>query len=135
MNPMLGAAAMSLSSFCVVSNALCLNLIDVHDASKDKKLKNPVQTDENGMLLDHDNDAADSGKGTDMKKTIKIEGMMCPHCEATVRKALMALDGVEGAEVSHEKGTAIVTLSSDVADEILAKAVTDKDYEVTGIEA
>jgi len=145
MNPMLGAAAMSLSSFCVVTNALRLNLLKVHDASKDRPLKHPVQTNSEGKLLgtsepeagENGNDHADAGnggKGNEMTKTMKIEGMMCMHCEATVKKALEKLDGVESAQVSHEAGTAVVTLSSDVADDVLKKAVEDKDYTVTGIE-
>ncbi len=145
MNPMLGAAAMSLSSFCVVTNALRLNLLKVHDASKDRPLKHPVQTNSEGKLLgtsepeagENGNDHADAGnggKGNEMTKTMKIEGMMCMHCEATVKKALEKLDGVESAQVSHEAGTAVVTLSADVADDVLKKAVEDKDYTVTGIE-
>ena len=145
MNPMLGAAAMSLSSFCVVTNALRLNLLKVHDASKDRPLKHPVQTDSEGKLLgtsepeagENGNDHADAGnggKGNEMTKAMKIEGMMCMRCEATVKKALEKLDGVESAQVSHEAGTAVVTLSSDVADDVLKKAVEDKDYTVTGIE-
>ena len=162
MNPMLGAAAMSLSSFCVVTNALRLNLLKVHDASKDRPLKHPVKTNGAGKLLgsadpeegkngakaagaeagtgatggnnnDHV-DAENGGKGNEMTKTMKIEGMMCMHCEATVKKALEKLDGVESAQVSHEAGTAVVTLSADVADDVLKKAVEDKDYTVTGIE-
>ena len=145
MNPMLGAAAMSLSSFCVVTNALRLNLLKVHDASKDRPLKHPVQTDSEGKLLgtsepeagengNNHADAGNGGKGNEMTKTMKIEGMMCMHCEATVKKALEKLDGVESAQVSHEAGTAVVTLSADVADDVLKKAVEDKDYTVTGIE-
>ena len=94
MDPMFGALAMSLSSFCVVSNALRLNLLKVHDASKDKKLKNAVQPGEDGALLEK-TDSSSDGKGNEMTKTITIEGMMCPHCEATVKKALMALPEVE----------------------------------------
>ncbi len=118
LNPMFGAAAMSLSSFCVVTNALRLNLFQMYNAGKDKKIKQAnqkVQEDET------------------MTKTMKINGMMCGHCEAAVKKALEAVEGVESAQVSHEEGTAIVTLQSDVADEVLKKAVEDKDYEVTEI--
>lgn len=129
MNPMLGAAAMSLSSFTVVSNALRLNLLKVHDASRDKMIKHPVTLNEEGKLLKREDK-----EETVMNKTMKIEGMMCPHCEATVRKALETLDGVEKAEVSHEKGTAVVTLSSDVDNGLLKKAVEDKDYKVLDIE-
>ena len=96
LNPMFGAAAMSLSSFCVVTNALRLNMT--------------------------------------MTKTMKIEGMMCGHCEAAVKKALEALDGVAGAEVSHEKGTAVVTLEKDVDNAVLTKAVEDKDYKVVSVQ-
>ena len=132
MDPMFGALAMSLSSFCVVSNALRLNLLKVHDASKDKKLKNAVQPGEDGALLEK-TDSSSDGKGNEMTKTITIEGMMCPHCEATVKKALMALPEVEDAQVSHEAGTAVVTLNADAEDAVLAKAVEDKDYKVLGI--
>ena len=135
MDPMLGAAAMSLSSFCVVSNALRLNLIQIHDASKDKKMKKAVQPGPDGCLLEKQNEEADEGvKGDLMTKTMKIEGMMCPHCEATVKKALEALEGVTEAQVSHEAGTAIVYLASDVDDAVLTKAVEDKDYKVLGVE-
>ena len=116
LNPMFGAAAMSLSSFCVVSNALRLNWFRLYDASKDKPVKHKKIKEV-----------------TSMEKTMRIEGMMCMHCEATVKKALEALDGVSAAEVSHEKGTAVVTLSAPVADEVLKKAVEDKDYTVTSI--
>ena len=132
MDPMFGALAMSLSSFCVVSNALRLNLLKVHDASKDKKLKNAVTPGENGALLEK-TDSSSDGKGNEMTKTITIEGMMCPHCEATVKKALLALPEVEDAVVSHEAGTAVVTLSADADDAALKKAVEDKDYKVLGI--
>ena len=132
MDPMFGALAMSLSSFCVVSNALRLNLLKVHDASKDKKLKNAVQPGEDGALLEK-TDSSSDGKGNEMTKTITIEGMMCPHCEATVKKALMALPEVEDAQVSHEAGTAVVTLNADAEDAALKKAVEDKDYKVLGI--
>ena len=119
MNPMYGAAAMSLSSFCVVSNALRLNLFDICSTKHDHKRKaHKTSKKEN----------------TTMNKTIKIEGMMCGHCEATVKKALEALDGVSAAEVSHTAGTAVVTLDKPVDDTVLKKAVEDKDYTVTGIE-
>ena len=113
LNPMFGAAAMSLSSFCVVTNALRLNLFKMHDAGKDKKIK---------AKADHKKEE------TTMTKTMKIEGMMCGHCEATVKKTLEAIAGVEAAEVSHEAGTAVVTLTAEVADDVLKKAVEDKDY-------
>ena len=119
LNPMFGAAAMSLSSFCVVTNALRLNLFKMHDAGKDKKIK---------AKADHKKEE------TTMTKTMKIEGMMCGHCEATVKKTLEAIAGVEAAEVSHEAGTAVVTLTAEVADDVLKKAVEDKDYKVTDIQ-
>ena len=118
LNPMFGAAAMSLSSFCVVTNALRLNLFRMYDAGKDKKIKQQINKVE---------------EVTTMTKTMKIEGMMCGHCEAAVKKALEALDGVDSAEVSHEAGTAVVTLSNEVADDVLTKAVEDKDYKVLGV--
>ena len=117
LNPMFGAAAMSLSSFCVVSNALRLNLFKLHDAGKDKKIKSKKHHQEENK----------------MEKTMKIEGMMCGHCEAAVKKALEAVDGVASAEVSHTSGTAVVTLSKPVDNAVLKKAVEDKDYKVTDI--
>ena len=114
LNPMFGAAAMSLSSFCVVTNALRLNLFDMRNAAKDKQIKRKQEE-------------------TTMEKTMKIEGMMCGHCEATVKKALEALNGVDHADVSHEQDQAIVTLKEDVADDVLKKAVEDKDYNVVSI--
>ena len=138
MDPMFGALAMSLSSFCVVTNALRLNLFPVRDASRDKKLKHPVVTGPDGTLLSEYRKemakaACAAERSTEMAKTMKIEGMMCPHCEAAVKKALEALDGVASAEVSHEKGTAVVELSADVADEVLKEAVEAKDYKVVDI--
>ena len=118
LNPMFGAAAMSLSSFCVVSNALRLNLFKLHDAGKDKKINRHSKHKEE----------------TTMVKTMKIEGMMCGHCEAAVKKALEAIDGVASAEVSHTDGTAVVALSKPVENAALRKAVEDKDYTVTDIE-
>ena len=118
LNPMFGAAAMSLSSFCVVSNALRLNLFKLHDAGKDKKINRHSKHKEE----------------TTMVKTMKIEGMMCGHCEAAVKKALEAIDSVASAEVSHTAGTAVVTLSKPVENAVLRKAVEDKDYTVTDIE-
>ena len=121
LNPMLGAAAMSLSSFCVVSNALRLNLLDLRDASRDRPIRKakPIKINE---------------EENTMTKTLKVEGMMCPHCEARVKKALEALEGVESAVASHEAGTAVVTLSAAVADETLKAAVEAQDYKVLGIE-
>ncbi len=126
LNPMFGAAAMSLSSFCVVSNALRLNLFKLRDASRDQKIspaaeEPPVQSTENKK------------ETNSMEKTMSIQGMMCGHCEATVKKALEALPEVEKAAVSHEAGTAVVTLKSAVSDDVLKKAVEDKDYKVTAI--
>ena len=135
MNPMWGAAAMSCSSIFVVGNALRLNLFRLHDASKDRPQVHPVVADAGGFVLEqNDQKDIESGKDVIMTKTIKIEGMMCNHCEATVKKALESLDGVESAAVSHEAGTAVVELSKEVADTELTKAVEDKDYKVTGIQ-
>ena len=120
LNPMFGAAAMSLSSFCVVSNALRLNLFNLRDAKKDK----PIQA----------RHTKHSEEVTTMEKTMKIEGMMCGHCEARVKKALEALPEVSAANVSHESGTAVVTLSGALTDEALKKAVEDQDYKVLGIQ-
>ena len=118
MNPMLGAAAMSLSSFCVCMNALRLNLFDVHSTRRDKKIKEKTK----------------KAEVQEMEKTMNIEGMMCMHCEAAVKKALEAVDGVEEAAVSHEENKAVVTLSADVADEVLKEAVEAKDYKVLSVE-
>ena len=127
LNPMFGAAAMSLSSFCVVTNALRLNLFRIHDARHDKKRKN---------RLAPASAAAEAGSKEDqnMEKTMKIEGMMCMHCEARVKKALEALEGVTEAAVSHDTGTAVVTMSTNVPSDVLTKAVEDQDYKVLGIE-
>ncbi|MCR5542606.1 MAG: heavy metal translocating P-type ATPase [Eubacterium sp.] len=130
MNPMLGAAAMSLSSFFVVSNALRLNLVKPYDASHDKKTHNRKEITIKEISIKENSKEKDDK----MKKIVNIEGMMCPHCEATVKKALEALENVESAEVSHEKGTAIVTLLADVDNSVLTKAVEDKDYSVLSIE-
>jgi len=134
LNPMLGAAAMSLSSFCVVTNALRLNLFDAGER------KSPEQGNINSSHTDTvsdavpDNNTINESEEKLMQKTMKIEGMMCPHCEAAVRKALEALEGVEAADVSHEAGTAVVSMSAEVADAVLKEAVEAKDYKVTGIE-
>jgi len=116
MNPMFGAAAMSLSSFCVVTNALRLNLFDVRNASKDKKIKHKEK------------------ETKIMEKTMKIEGMMCPHCEARVKKTLEAMEQVEAAEVSYQAGTAIVTLKEEVCDEVLKKTIEEQGYPVLSIQ-
>ena len=120
MNPMWGAAAMSLSSFTVCMNALRLNMLNIHDSKKDRPIRHKAKQEGEGEK--------------EMKKTMKIEGMMCSHCEASVKKALEAIDGVESAEVSHEAGTAIVTMSKEVSNDVLKNAVEAKDYNVTGIE-
>ena len=133
MNPMWGAAAMSCSSLFVCMNALRLNLFRLHDSGKDHRGRNTLQ---NKKLINSNQPVIEKENGKDkkMKKTMKIEGMMCCHCEATVKKALEALDGVTSAEVSHENGTAVLELSRDVSDDLLKKTVEDKDYKVTGIE-
>ncbi len=133
LNPMFGAAAMSLSSFCVVSNALRLNLFQLHSAAKDKAIR-PVELPPAPAPAPAACPIVNQTEVTAMKKTIKIEGMMCGHCEATVRKALEALPQVDAAQVSHTAGTAVVTLNADVADDVLTQAVEAKDYKVTGIE-
>ena len=117
LNPMFGAAAMSLSSFCVVSNALRLNFISLYDSYRDKKIKQKQVKEIKTM-----------------EKTLEITGMMCGHCEARVKKVLEALPEVEEAVVSHEKGTAVVKLSGEVADDVLKKAVEEQDYQVTAVQ-
>lgn len=141
LNPMFGAAAMSLSSFCVVTNALRLNWCRLYDAGRDKKVKHSIRNMENtegskavAASVTDENKNNMKMEGKTMEKTMKIEGMMCGHCEATVKKALESLDGVAEAAVSHEKGTAVVKLSGDVSDAVLKKAVEDKDYTVVSIE-
>ncbi|MCM1263325.1 MAG: heavy metal translocating P-type ATPase [Butyrivibrio sp.] len=159
LNPMFGAAAMSLSSFCVVSNALRLNLFKMYDAKHDRKIKSKTsqKAEKHGISI---NSESKNGNGDtvgginekeaafqnemkqnkinqkeskEMEKTIEIKGMMCGHCEANVKKALEELVGVTQAVVSHEKGTAVVSLNAEVADDVLKKAVEDKDYEVVSI--
>ena len=145
LNPMFGAAAMSLSRFCVVTNALRLNLLKVHDPSKDRHLRRkkakaaygqdgPRAAEASAEAGTSDNEIKNETEEAAMKKTMKIEGMMCAHCEARVKKCLEALPGVEEAAVSHEAGTAEVSLAGEVADEVLKKAVEDQDYKVLAIE-
>ena len=122
MNPMWGAAAMSLSSFTVCMNALRLNLFKVHDASHDHKMRHPASI------------TMSEKEEKTMTKTLKVEGMMCEHCEARVKKALEGIEGVESAVADHNANTAVVTLSADVADDVLRKAVEDQDYKVLGVE-
>ena len=127
LNPMFGAAAMSLSSFCVVTNALRLNLLNIRSTKKDKKKKKAIDV----SLININNN--EKKEVNEMTKTMNIKGMMCGHCEAAVKKALEALPEVASAEVSHEKGTAVVTLEKEIADDVLKKTVEDKDYEVVEI--
>ena len=138
LNPMFGAAAMSLSSFCVVSNALRLNLFDLHSTRHDHKTASPAAAPvqsaaENNKKSDAEAPEVKMEDNT-MKKSLKVEGMMCGHCEARVKKALEALPEVDEAVVSHEAGTAIVTLNAEVADDVLKNAVEAQDYKVTGIQ-
>ncbi len=146
MEPMLGAAAMSLSSFCVVSNALRLNLVKVHERTRNGKRKdqNRAQADEVSKVRIYgpENINRETGimsddpqkmKGAAMTKELKIEGMMCEHCEARVKKALESLDGVSSAEVSHKAGTAVVSMNKEISDETLKKCVEDNDYKVLDI--
>ena len=133
LNPMFGAAAMSLSSFCVVSNALRLNLFDLHSAKRDHPPKH-VPALPAALVQPAAEEDTTQKEETAMKKTLTVEGMMCPHCEARVKKALEALPQVDEAVVSHEAGTAIVTLNAEVDDEVLKKAVEAQDYPVTSIQ-
>ena len=133
LNPMFGAAAMSLSSFCVVSNALRLNLFDLHSAKRDHPPKH-VPALPAVLVQPAAEEDTTQKEETAMKKTLTVEGMMCPHCEARVKKALEALPQVDEAVVSHEAGTAIVTLNAEVDDEVLKKAVEAQDYPVTSIQ-
>ena len=130
LDPMIAAAAMSLSSFCVVSNALRLNLCKLRDAGRDRPARQEIPLDEIVSIAQKNETKKETNE---MEKTISIEGMMCTHCEAAVRKALESLPGVAAAQASHEKGTAVVTLTAPVDDSVLKKAVEDKDYKVTGI--
>ena len=135
LNPMLGAAAMSLSSFCVVTNALRLNLVDLGSRKRSSEAADNKSGKAYGTAAGQPEDTTENESEEKlMQKKMNIEGMMCPHCEATVKKALEALDGVESAEVSHEANSAVVTLSADVADAVLKEAVEAKEYKVLGIE-
>ena len=135
LNPMFGAAAMSLSSFCVVSNALRLNLFAMYDARKDKKHKKHKKQTEIKTENNLNKEVKEEKEITEMKKTMEIKGMMCGHCEARVKKTLEGIEGVTEAVVSHESGTAVVTMSAEVSDDVLKSAVEAQDYEVTGIHA
>lgn len=128
LNPMFGAAAMSLSSFCVVTNALRLNFFSMYNAAKDKKVKHEVV-----LQTIEETEIENEKENMIMEKTMEIKGMMCGHCEATVKKALEKIEGVEEAIVSHEQGTAIVKMSEEVSDELLKQVVEDRDYEVVKI--
>ena len=132
LNPMFGAAAMSLSSFCVVTNALRLNWFDMRNTGKDKKSKESQML---ALKISGINSEKERMEEKIMQKTMKIEGMMCGHCEARVKKCLEALQEVKEAVVSHEAGTAVVTLNTEVSDEILKKAVEEQDYTVVSIES
>ena len=134
LNPMFGAAAMSLSSFCVVTNALRLNLLNIKDSRKDKKIRRKAAAPAGAVVAAAEINTETKKENKTMTKTMKIEGMMCGHCEEAVKKALEALDGVASAEVSHEKGTAVVTLEKDVDNAVLTKAVEDKDYKVVSVQ-
>ncbi len=136
LSPMFGAAAMSLSSFFVVTNALRLNMVSIYDSTRDWKIKDAVTGEilsTNTVQQINEQTEIQERKEKEMTKTMNIEGMMCGHCEANVKGALEAIEGVASAEVSHEKGTAVVTLSGDVSDDALKAAVEAKDYKVTGI--
>lgn len=133
LNPMFGAAAMSLSSFCVVSNALRLNLFKIGDASRDKKLTNTINMEEY-HLSSLNNEIQEEKEINTMTKTMKIEGMMCCHCEANVKKTLEAIEGVTEAVVSHKDGTAVVSMDAEVASDVLKNAVEAKDYKVLSVE-
>ncbi len=135
LNPMFGAAAMSLSSFCVVTNALRLNLVDIYSAKRDRKRAAKMLLPQAGSSDAGDTDDTNKREGEEkMTKTMKIEGMMCGHCEARVKKCLEALEQVTEAAVSHEAGTAVLTLNAEVSDEILKKTVEDQDYKVISVE-
>lgn len=127
MNPMLGAAAMSLSSFTVCMNALRLNLFKMHNTKHDHKLKNSVKIDRDAIIVE-------TKKATE-SMVIEVAGMMCGHCETSVRKALEKIDGIDQAQASFEEGTVVLTLSSSVDENLIREAVEDEDYEYKGIKA
>jgi Cu2+-exporting ATPase len=136
LNPMFGAAAMGLSSFCVVSNALRLNLLRVYDGSKDKTIRNPI---EGRLIQAEDSEMENIVTTNDIKETedkimkIKVNGMMCGHCEAHVKKALEAIDGVETVVASHDENLVTITLSKDIDEAVIKAAVTEAGYEYAGI--
>ena len=132
LQPMFGAAAMSLSSFCVCMNALRLNLFKIHETRRDKK-RRTATVDFSEVISNDEDTVSEVGNGSAVR-TVHIKGMMCPHCENTVKKALESVDGISNADVSHEKGTAVITLTKDISDDIIAKNVTDKGYEFVSVE-
>ena len=132
LQPMFGAAAMSLSSFCVCMNALRLNLFKIHETRRDKK-RRTAAVDFSEVISNDEDTVSEVGNGSAVR-TVRIKGMMCLHCENTVKKALESVDGISNADVSHEKGTAVITLTKDISDDIIAKNVTDKGYEFVSVE-
>ena len=132
LQPMFGAAAMSLSSFCVCMNALRLNLFKIHETRRDKK-RRTAAADFSEVISNDEDTVSEVGNGSAVR-IVHIKGMMCPHCENTVKKALESVDGISNADVSHEKGTAVITLTKDISDDIIAKNVTDKGYEFVSVE-
>ena len=134
LNPMFGAAAMSLSSFCVVTNALRLNLLNIKDSRKDKKIRRKAAAPAGAVVAAAEINTETKKENKTMTKTMKIEGMMCGHCEARVKKTLEGIEGVTEAVVSHEKGTAVVTLEKEVADSVLKEAVEAQDYKVVSVQ-
>lgn len=132
LQPMFGAAAMSLSSFCVCMNALRLNLFKIHETRRDKK-RRTAAVDFSEVIPNDEDTVSEVGNGSAVR-IVHIKGMMCPHCENTVKKALESVDGISNADVSHEKGTAVITLIKDISDDIIAKNVTDKGYEFVSVE-
>ena len=131
LQPMFGAAAMSLSSFCVCMNALRLNLFKIHETRRDKK-KKTASADLSEIIPNHEDAVFQDGNDTAVR-IVNIKGMMCPHCENTVKKALESIDGIKNADVSHEKGTAVVTLTKEISEDVIAKAGNDKGYEFVSV--